>query len=152
MKETLERLWNEYLLGECSVMDTDEERKLTNKASELHEKVNASLNKEQQDTVEKYVDAVYDMEAHLTKKRFSRGANLRCHFFWRRSIQRNRGRCSVCGWGWQYLAYKFLFTQIKLVLFVGTGVLLRFGHARALTTIQVVIHSPYAASLPRLSA
>ena len=34
---------------------------------------------------------------------------------------------------------------------VGTGVLLRFGHARALTTIQVVIHSPYAASLPRLS-
>ena len=34
---------------------------------------------------------------------------------------------------------------------VGTGVLLRFGHARALTTIQVVIHSPYAASLPLLS-
>ena len=51
-----------------------------------------------------------------------------------------------------FLEDKFLFTQIKLVLFVGTGVLLRFGHARALTTIQVVIHSPYAASLPRLSA
>ena len=51
-----------------------------------------------------------------------------------------------------FLEDKFLFTQIKLVLFVGTGVLLRFGHARALTTIRVVIHSPYAASLPRLSA
>ena len=32
MKETLEKLWNEYLLDECAEIDTDEERKLTKKA------------------------------------------------------------------------------------------------------------------------
>ena len=36
--------------------------------------------------------------------------------------------------------------------FVGTGGLLRFGHARVLTTHRVVIHCARAASLPRLSA
>ena len=32
MKETLERLWNEYLAAECSVINTEEERTLVKKA------------------------------------------------------------------------------------------------------------------------
>ena len=60
MKETLEKLWNEYLLDECAEMDTDEERKLTRNASELYEKVAELLNREQEDAVEKYVDALCD--------------------------------------------------------------------------------------------
>ena len=58
MKETLERLWNEYLADECAVIDTDEERVLTKRTIELHEKANALLNREQEKAIEKYVDAM----------------------------------------------------------------------------------------------
>ena len=57
MKETLEKLWNEYLLEECAVIDTYEERKLTQRSGELHEKANALLSNEQKEAVEKYVNA-----------------------------------------------------------------------------------------------
>ncbi len=43
MKQTLEKLWNEYLSDECAEIDTDEERKLTKKTVELHEKANSLL-------------------------------------------------------------------------------------------------------------
>ena len=43
MKQTLEKLWNDYLLDECALIDTDEERMLTKKAAELHESANAFL-------------------------------------------------------------------------------------------------------------
>ena len=80
MKETLEKLWNEYLLDECAEIDTDEERKLTKKAVELHEGANALLNKEQQDAVEKYVDALCDVEALFAKKAFLRGCKFAVSF------------------------------------------------------------------------
>ena len=80
MKETLEKLWNEYLLEECSSIDTDEERRLTKKTVELHEKANALLNKDQQDAVGKYVDALYDSEAILVKKAFFKGCEFAVSF------------------------------------------------------------------------
>ena len=67
MKKTLEKLWHEYLMDECAVMDTEEERDLTKEAARLHEKVNALLDKEQQAAVEEYVDAVCDVESILVK-------------------------------------------------------------------------------------
>ena len=76
MKETLEKLWNEYLLDECAEMDTDEERKLTRNASELYEKVAELLNREQEDAVEKYVDALCDIEAIFVKKAFFKGCEF----------------------------------------------------------------------------
>ena len=80
MKEMLEKLWKEYLFEECATIDTDEERRLTKKAAEQHEKVNASLNKEQQDGVEKYVDSLHDIEALLVKKAFFKGCELAFSF------------------------------------------------------------------------
>lgn len=80
MKETLEKLWNEYLLDECAVINTDEERKLTKKAVELHEKANALLNKDQEDAVEKYVDALCDIEAIFVKKAFFKGCEFAVAF------------------------------------------------------------------------
>lgn len=80
MKQTLEKLWNDYLLDECAVIDTDEERTLTKKAAELHENVNAFLNKEQQDTVEKYVDVLCDLEALFVKKAFCKGCEFAVSF------------------------------------------------------------------------
>lgn len=80
MKETLEKLWNEYLLNECAAIDTDEERALTKKTVELHEKVNVLLNKEQEEAVEKYVDALCDIEALFTKKAFFKGCEFAVSF------------------------------------------------------------------------
>ena len=80
MKETLEKLWNEYLLDECAVIDSDEERNLTQKTAELHEKANALLNREQKDAVEKYVDVLCDIEALFVKKAFLKGCEFAVSF------------------------------------------------------------------------
>ena len=80
MKQTLERLWNEYLLDKCASIDTDEERNLTKQAVELHEKANILLNKDQKDAVEKYVDALCDIEALFAKKAFFKGCEFAVSF------------------------------------------------------------------------
>ena len=80
MKETLEKLWNDYLLDECAEIDTNEERNLTKKAVELHEKANALLNNEQRDAVEKYVDALCDINAVFSKKAFFKGCEFALSF------------------------------------------------------------------------
>ena len=38
MKQTLERLWNDYLLEENATLGTDEERRLTKESAALYEK------------------------------------------------------------------------------------------------------------------
>ena len=80
MKKTLEKLWSEYLFDECSVLDTDEERNLTKRAFELHEKANALLNKDQQAAIETYVDALYDLESLFAKKAFFKGCEFAVSF------------------------------------------------------------------------
>ena len=80
MKETLEKLWSEYLLDECSVIDTDEERELTRTVAELHEQATALLNQTQKLAVEKYVDALCDLESLLVKKAFLRGCEFGVSF------------------------------------------------------------------------
>ena len=70
MKTTLEKLWSDYLIDECSAIDTDEERNLTAVAAELHKKANELLNKEQEAAVEKYVSALFDVNAVFVKKAF----------------------------------------------------------------------------------
>ncbi len=73
MNETLKKLWDEYLLDKCAVIDTDEERALTRAAAELNEKAISLLNQEQQDAVEKYVDALCDVDALFARKAFLKG-------------------------------------------------------------------------------
>ncbi len=80
MKETLEKLWNEYLWDKCAAIDTDEERKLTKKTVELQEKANALLNKEQKEAVEKYVDLLCDVDALFVKKAFFKGCEFAVSF------------------------------------------------------------------------
>lgn len=80
MKETLEKLWNDYLLDECSVIDTDEERELTKKIAMLHEQATALLQKEQRIAVEKYVDALCDLDALFVRKAFLKGCEFAVSF------------------------------------------------------------------------
>ncbi len=80
MKETLEKLWNDYLLDECATMDSDEERALTKKMGELHEQANRLLNESQQKAVEAFVEAAYDLEALFVKKAFFRECEFAVSF------------------------------------------------------------------------
>ena len=80
MKKALEKLWNEYLLDECAVIDTDEERDRTKMAAELHEKANALLSMDQKDAVQKYVDSLWDIEALFAKKAFVKGCEFAVSF------------------------------------------------------------------------
>lgn len=80
MKEILEKLWNEYLLEECATIETEEEKILTKKAVELNEIANNLLNDEQRDAVEKYIDALCDIEALFVKKAFFKGCEFSVSF------------------------------------------------------------------------
>ena len=80
MKETLEKLWDEYLLDESAAIDTEEERNLTKKTVELHERAILLLNTDQKDSVEKYVDALCDLESLFVKKAFVKGCEFAISF------------------------------------------------------------------------
>ena len=82
MKNTLEKMWIEYFAEKCAVLDTDEERALLRKAADLHEKANALLNKEQQEAIEKYLDAFCDIESCFLKKAFSKGCEFATSFLY----------------------------------------------------------------------
>lgn len=80
MKETLNNLWNEYLFEKSSVIETDEERKLTEKAVKLHEDLNALLNNDQQDAVQRYVDVLSELEYIFARKAFFKGCEFTVSF------------------------------------------------------------------------
>ena len=77
MKETLENLWDEYLY---STVDMDRERQLTQKTIDLNKKAMGSLNDEQREAVEEYIDAIYDIETVLIKKAFVKGCEFTASF------------------------------------------------------------------------
>ena len=80
MKRTLENLWTEYLLDSCATIDSEEERIMTKNAVELHEKINAFLNKEQKEVLEKYVDLLSDIDSLFAKKSFLKGCEFTAFF------------------------------------------------------------------------
>ncbi len=83
MKEVFETVWDEYFFEKCAKMDTDEERRLAKKTIEFHEAASSLLNEEQENAVEKYVDALCDMEAIFVKKAFLKGCEFSFSFLWR---------------------------------------------------------------------
>ena len=86
MKETIEKLWNEYFSEQCAEINTEEERNLTRKAIELHEKVNALLNEEGKNALEEYVDALCDIEALFARKAFCKGCEFAISFLCGRNL------------------------------------------------------------------
>ena len=67
-------------MEQCAVMDTEEERGLTKKTADLHEKANALLNQEQQDAVQEFVDGLCDLESLFVKKAFCKGCEFAVSF------------------------------------------------------------------------
>ena len=81
MKETLEKLWNEYLLDNCAMMDTEEERVQTKKVIALHKEAEELLTQEQKAAVERYAEALCDLDSLLARKAFLKGCEFSVSFF-----------------------------------------------------------------------
>ena len=80
MKETLEKLWYEYLADECAVIETDKERERAKKAIKLHEELNSMLTKEEIEAVEAYVNSLYEINGDFAKKSFFKGCEFAISF------------------------------------------------------------------------
>lgn len=81
MKKTIEALWFEYYADKCAAIETEEERRLTKRTAELHERANAMLSEEQRAAVESFVDALCEVQESYTKKAFRAGCELTLSFF-----------------------------------------------------------------------
>ena len=80
MKETIERLWDEYFYEECAVIDTEEERVLIRKSAEMHKNVNELLTEEQGFAFEKYIETLYEIQGSSVKKAFLKGCEFAISF------------------------------------------------------------------------
>ena len=80
MKTTLETLWSEYFSEKCSAIESDEEKALIKAVAKRYEETNALLNKEQQNAMEKHLEALCDLEACFTKKAFFKGCEFAVSF------------------------------------------------------------------------
>ena len=76
MKKILENLWNDYFAEAVGAIETDEERELSKKAIDLHEKVIKALTSEQNEALEMYADSLSDISAAYSKKAFFKGCEF----------------------------------------------------------------------------
>ena len=81
MKEMMEVLWSEYFAEECAVISTKEEPDLIRKVNEIHKKLDESLTAEQCETMETYMEALYEMQGAFVKKAFFKGCDFAISFF-----------------------------------------------------------------------
>ena len=81
MKETLEKLWNEYFADECAVMNTEQERSLIKKAVQAQKTAYELLTKEQSEATQKYIEILYEMQGFFGKKAFFLGCEFATSFF-----------------------------------------------------------------------
>ena len=80
MKETLEKLWNGYFAERCASVDSEEERKLRKRATELREKVNASIAAEQIEALDRYIEVLYEIADFSSRKAFFMGCEFAISF------------------------------------------------------------------------
>ena len=80
MKNTLEKLWEEYFSEECAILDTEEERELISLTAAAHKAANELLTREQQRSVEKFVELLHEMHGITLKKAFCRGCEFATSF------------------------------------------------------------------------
>ena len=80
MKNTLEKLWEEYFSEECAILDTEEERELISLTAEANKAVNDLLTKEQRISVERFVELLHEMNGIALKKAFCKGCEFTASF------------------------------------------------------------------------
>jgi len=80
MNNGLDKLWHDYFSEICAAIETEEEKKRTKIAVELHERANELLDEHQKAAVERYVDALCDVEALFAQKAFLKGCQFAALF------------------------------------------------------------------------
>ncbi len=80
MRETLDKLWNEYFAEDCMVIDTEEERALLKRIIEMQKSVNELLASEERCAIEKYIGVLYEMQSLSVKKVFFKGCEFALSF------------------------------------------------------------------------
>ena len=80
MKKILENLWNDYLVDQCAIIDTEEERLLTKKLADLQEKLDLQLDKTHRSLLEEYVGILCDIDSLFAKKAFLKGCKFTASF------------------------------------------------------------------------
>ena len=79
MKKRLEKLWCDYFFDECSMLD-DKDRILNKKALVLHDDMLSSMNENQKEKIEKYLDCIFEMNENFGKKAFIKGCEFSASF------------------------------------------------------------------------
>ncbi len=80
MGKTMEKLWADYMEGECSAMDTEEELALARMAAKKRKVLDDLMEERQRNAVEAYVEAVCELNAFFAKKAFVNGCRLAASF------------------------------------------------------------------------
>lgn len=81
MRETLEKLWNEYFAEKCALINTEEERALIKKAVDMQKSANETLTKDQRKAIQEYIEAIYEFQSFSVKKAFFYGCEFATSFF-----------------------------------------------------------------------
>ena len=76
MRATMEKLWVEYASQECAIMDTEEERTLAKRALESYDAAKKTLSPSQRDAIERYVDALCELQGYAVRRAFLCGGEL----------------------------------------------------------------------------
>lgn len=80
MKAPLERLWNEHFAEECAAIDTEEERALMKKVAAMYEAINGLLTAEESNALERYTEALCELQSSFLKKAFFKGCEFSAAF------------------------------------------------------------------------
>lgn len=80
MKSMLDKLWSEYFSEECSRIESDEERTAIKHLAELNKSVSESLDREQRESLERYIEEVFAQEGIFIKKAFFKGCEFTLSF------------------------------------------------------------------------
>ena len=93
MKETIKKLWREYLADENAAIKDERERKLTERAGKLHDDLAVLLSKENYGAVEGYLEVLNELTILTEEKAFLKGCEFAVSFlldagnFGKRSIE-----------------------------------------------------------------
>jgi len=80
MKKTIDNLWSEHAIHECSIIDSDVERELTKKAGRLFDELSSILSDEQMSAVKAYLDSLCEINSIFARKAFGFGCELGVRF------------------------------------------------------------------------
>ena len=79
MKDTLKKLWHDYLLDECGKIKTDDERELLSKLADLSHEIEIALGDKSR-LLDEYTSHLWDANSYLVTRAFCQGISFTANF------------------------------------------------------------------------